>query len=254
MRERKPLRGSQALLSELSQIENLKTWSLIVSLFGDLDPACGFRLSGKAVNIILAHVGVKAEAVRVALHRLKKVGWVETEKIGREVDYFLSDFGKGETARVYDDIYNPSPKTARQWQMVLHNGTLEEGIRINRNLGLVAQGQLQDHNDILPIDLNQKTLPSWLSEMIVPSEIMTVAQKLSQYTHELCQSDFADNKSDQMAIRLLLLHHWRKLALRESTWAHIALFPDGPLAHCQRMIPKLLKDLPRPHPAHFLPN
>ena len=83
-----------ALIEDLSSLETIKTWSLIVTLFGDLDGEPQVVLSGKDIGAILGHIGIKPEATRVALHRLKRDGWIDTQRAGREVFYSLSDRGK----------------------------------------------------------------------------------------------------------------------------------------------------------------
>ena len=71
----------QSITDRLLGLESTKTWSLIATLFGDLD---GDELSGKALWSLLAPLGIKPEATRVALHRLKKDGWIVAKKAGRE--------------------------------------------------------------------------------------------------------------------------------------------------------------------------
>ena len=223
-----------------------------MSLFGDLDPSCEYQLSGKAINGLMSEIGLKPEAVRVALHRLKKDGWVHTEKVGREVIYSFSEFGQAETAKVYPDIYRTTPKFSSAWGMVLHNGDLEEGIRINRNLCLMVQDQFSAGADTLFFELDNRDLPNWLSEAIMPANVLDGVKNLARLAHEFHQASLLDQCLESMAIRLLLLHHWRKLALRDRTWAHIALFPEKAVAECQRSIPQILSNLARPHPDYFI--
>ena len=59
------------------------------------------------------------------------------------------------------------------------------------------------------------------------------------------QLDNAQSDLEVSTLRLLFLHNWRKLALRESTWAHIWLKKDGPISHCHSGITELLSNLPK---------
>ena len=83
------LTPAETLIEDLSALEPIKTWSLIVTLFGDLN---GQPVTGKQLGAILGRVGIKTEAMRVALHRLRKEGWIVSTKIGREVLPLLDTF------------------------------------------------------------------------------------------------------------------------------------------------------------------
>ena len=48
-----------------------RVWSLIVTVFGDLAQRNGDEIAGPVLGEILAPVGVRPEAMRVALHRLR---------------------------------------------------------------------------------------------------------------------------------------------------------------------------------------
>ena len=109
----------RTLIEDLANIEKIKTWSLIVTMFGDLDECHPQSLSGKEIGAILGHIGIKPEAVRVALHRLKKDGWIHATKSGREVEYGLSQNGLQETAAVYDDVYRRTVKYSNGWKWLI---------------------------------------------------------------------------------------------------------------------------------------
>ena len=61
-----------------------RVWSLLVTIFGDLALAKDARLSGASVNALTAAIGIKPEATRVASHRLRKEGWIESHRTGRQ--------------------------------------------------------------------------------------------------------------------------------------------------------------------------
>ena len=62
----------RTLIEDLANIEKIKTWSLIVTMFGDLDECHPQSLSGKEIGAILGHIGIKPEAVRVGSTQVKK--------------------------------------------------------------------------------------------------------------------------------------------------------------------------------------
>jgi hypothetical protein len=46
-------------------------------------------------------------------------------------------------------------------------------------------------------------------------------------------------------LRLLVLHYWRRMALRSGSWALIALEPEGVLARCHASVTAYLANSPR---------
>ncbi|MCT2087985.1 phenylacetic acid-responsive transcriptional repressor [Micrococcus terreus] len=95
--------------------------SLVFTLFGEYLRYCGrgeVPLSGLAR--MLAHFDVDPGTTRVVMTRLKKEGWFETERRGREASYLLSakgrrllDEGRGRIFRRRDGGWD------RQWSMVI---------------------------------------------------------------------------------------------------------------------------------------
>ena len=67
----------------LSDPQNQRVWSVIISLFGDMAQRPNEKISGAALTRIITPMGIKPEAIRVALHRLRKDGWIESVRAGR---------------------------------------------------------------------------------------------------------------------------------------------------------------------------
>ncbi len=77
-------------IAQLTDLQNLRVWSIIVSLFGDLAQKPGDQISGTTLTQIITPMGIKPEAIRVALHRLRKDGWIESTRSGRASVHFLT--------------------------------------------------------------------------------------------------------------------------------------------------------------------
>jgi len=248
----------RTLIEDLARIETIKTWSLIVTMLGDLDDCHPQFLSGKEIGALLGHIGIKPEAVRVALHRLKKDGWIHATKIGREVEYGLSKNGLKETAAVYDDVYRRTVKYPNGWKLLLdsqddENGPIgtRVGIELFKNIILAPQSLVADDRGMMGIDFDQNDVPSWFADRIVPPNIIDTANRvntMARFFEVECKSE---TSLDNAAIRLLFLHHWRKMALRENTWAHIWLFKVGPMAQCHTQITQILERIPKLRSTQF---
>ena len=234
-----------ALIEDLSNLETIKTWSLIVTLFGDLDGEPRVVLSGKDIGAIMGHIGIKPEATRVALHRLKRDGWIKTERAGREVLYCLSERGKVETAAVYVDVYSQGVKYPEGWQLIFtEDNTDISYLRVTRNFVLLPKTKLDTVAGV-SISLETDMPPVWFEQLIVSPKTLDLAQRLFKLVERFNRIDKIQTDLDASTLRLLFLHHWRKLALRESTWAHIWLKKDGAISQCHSGITALLSNLPK---------
>ena len=237
-----------ALIAELTELEPIKTWSLIVTLLGDLEVS---NIAGKDLGVLLSVVGLKPEATRVALHRLKKDGWITSIRQGREVSYSLSEIGLSETRAAYDDVYRADLKYPDGWRVVVVNDDEcpKNALRIFRNVWLVPRPDSPEINAPLWLDLGQDTLPDWFHEKLVSADTQELCHQLARCAREACDAQLTATQT--AAIRLLCLHHWRKIALREATWAALWLAPESPIAQCHRDISKLFNTLPCLHPQQF---
>ena len=226
------------LITELVELDTLKTWSLIVTLFGDLG---GKELSGKQIRDLLGRIGIKPEAIRVALHRLKSEGWVTSQKQGREAIYKLSQQAWVETNVAAPNVYCKRTLCADHWCFVLFQTPpkSEEAILINKNLALIPKKTLAAENSgflLLPTD---STFPDWVSSTFVLDKTLRLARGLVSL---LVRYDELADADDRVVFRLLALHHWRRIVLRNGSLAHASLATDGPIALCHQKMATFLND------------
>ena len=226
--------------SELLSLETLKTWSLIATVLGDLDAD---RISGRELWSLLEPLGVRPEAMRVALHRLKKDEWIASERTGREVEYFLSERGAAETLAAHADIYRQEVKYGGRWLLVIlgpeQPDFQQPHVAIEKNVLLVPESTPLAPDVVRtcpPLEM-----PHWFETLLVPEHMLHQAERVAALA-----SAFLNNpSSDRTSGRLLLLHRWRKMALRTGTWAHIELKPDGVMADCHSAMCNVFRQTPR---------
>jgi phenylacetic acid degradation operon negative regulatory protein len=77
----------------------------LVSVFGELAQDQGSRISGSLLRHITEQIGIKPEAMRVASHRLSKDGWIDSERHGRTSAYYLTKWGRAQSASASPRIY-----------------------------------------------------------------------------------------------------------------------------------------------------
>ena len=242
----RPLNIATKCINDLVQMDTIKVWSLIVTVLGDLSKNSPKFISGKELRIILGHIGIKPEAVRVALHRLKIEGWIKTKKTGREVSYRLSSQGMKETKAVYNDIYRKTLKHT-EWQLRLMPPDQEDAshLQVFKNVIFVPASASTQSNDTLDFSFKKEEVPQWLVDRVIAPEIQQQAVSLMEAIKDLDLILQKAENLDRAAIRLMALHRWRKMALRDNTWLHIWLKPDGSIAGCHRAIINLFEKLPR---------
>lgn len=234
-----PVPHVSELISQLVEIDSLKTWSVIVTLFGDLK---NDRISGAQVRRLLGTAEIKPEAIRVALHRLKNDGWIHVEKEGREAHYRLSAIGHQETATAARDVYRTTPKYAAPPQFVLMPPQTQAApyLEIAKDVVVVPPGQPVPPEGY-PLHVSGQPIPAWLEHALVSPRVLTNAKSLSAVVTRIMAATHDDRDPDQHLLRLLVLHHWRRIALRSESWLHMALLPEGAIANCHRPVSDFLE-------------
>ncbi|SHH86037.1 PaaX family transcriptional regulator C-terminal domain-containing protein [Marivita hallyeonensis] len=234
-----------------------RVWSLLVTMFGDLALAPDARLSGACVNALTAAIGIKPEATRVALHRLRKEGWIESQRVGRQSRYGLTNLGRSETQaarpRVYatgsPDTYPvvalDDPSTA---MVAEDKGLGHTTVRIGPHCVVTLDTARADTDLVLTMTPSDR-VPNWVAEKLCPTEVQTASAALETRfrslvdTHELA----ALTVLQRTALRVSVVHEWRRLILR------VPDFPDhlfsegwrGPA--CRGLLHDLLTALPAPN-------
>ena len=135
----------------------MKPRSIIFTLFGDYLRYCGAgeaRLS--SLTELLGLFGIEPGTTRVVMTRLRKEGWFETMKVGREVSYVLSRRGWDLLDEGRERIFrHPHTDWNGQWSMVLvkfpeSQRADREGTR--KDLAWLGYGQLTPSTWMSPHD------------------------------------------------------------------------------------------------------
>ncbi|MFK7860781.1 MAG: hypothetical protein AB8B64_18330 [Granulosicoccus sp.] len=239
------MNNARCAIEALVALEPIKVWSLIITLFGDRSAkGASVALSGKQIRGLLEHIGVKADTTRVALHRLKKEGWITTAKHGREVAYRLSDHGCTQTASAYDDVYRQSVKYETGWKLQLSlqetGAFLPGAMPVLRNIVLLPEEAQDTHSDNMDLSLVAADVPPWFVNLVLPPKHLAIAEGYLQIVANLGPVIECSAELDKSALRLLIVHHWRKMALRNSTWFHIWVDEQGAFGACHRWVMTLL--------------
>jgi len=199
------------LASQITALHNqgrLRVWSMVITVFGDLVQHRGGQISTARLGRILGRVGVEQGALRTALSRLGRDGWVHSERVGRTSHYRLSADGLARFAPATIRIYAPPrSKPVTSWAITLRLGptgrqevTLGPADEVADGADCVVTGDLQQ--------VSQAYRASLLSD-----EHRNALAALAADIEALSIKDLSV-PLDAAAARVLLIHRWRRIVLR----------------------------------------
>ncbi|APX13179.1 PaaX family transcriptional regulator C-terminal domain-containing protein [Tateyamaria omphalii] len=234
---------SEALRS-LSDLGPLRVWSLLVTVFGDLAP--DRPLDGPTLSAVMAEIGIKPEASRVALHRLRSDGWVTSVKKGRNSLHSLTPKGRTDSDAARGRIYGDDQTS--EAVVVLTHGMVD--------LDLTAFAQVAPRVFLcnpaqpLPSDamrLTPDSLPNWLGPQIETETMRDAYKSLHAVLVNIAEElDNGLNPIQIAALRVLIVHAWRRLTLKHPHLPRAAHSADWRGHDCRALVLNLLNRYPRP--------
>ncbi|MEM1301865.1 MAG: PaaX family transcriptional regulator C-terminal domain-containing protein [Pseudomonadota bacterium] len=238
------------LASRLNNGQPPRVWSLLVTVFGELAQDETAQLSGETLRHFMEIVGIKPEATRVALHRLRKDGWLNSQKNGRKSNYFLTKQGREESIKASPRIYTETALADKAWLVIRDVGAPvgpqnEPGVWITGHMRLT--GVQPDDPDAFVIALDAThALPDWMRGRLCDTSLLDQSQKLAHTLTDLAAWLAQAPKLDKFhreVLRVLVVHSWRRIALKTPRLPD-ALFLDpwsGP--ECRRLVAQIRKQL-----------
>ncbi len=252
----------QAALETLGVNEPPRVWSFIVTVFGDLAQQQGDMISGPVLGDILSPVGVRPEAMRVALHRLRNEGWIETTKDGRVGLHSLSDYGIRQSAAASRIIYANANPASPDWHILCY-ATALSGQEHARASKLAQQGYIALSSgvylsnrpcqnadpDAMVLKGTLGNIPVWVSRSLASNALRQGFNDLHADVARLeLDTDIAKGLTPlQIAtLRALIVHRWRKLVLKLPAAPDILFGAEFEGTICRAEVMRLLSVLHRP--------
>jgi phenylacetic acid degradation operon negative regulatory protein len=225
-----------------------RVWSLIVSVFGDAVVPRGGSIALTSLLDITRGFGIEDGAVRTALSRLAKDGWVERTRLGRKAFYRLTPWARDASIEVSARIYAarpPSGDVAFRF-LLLDEADLKARGRSREALLRIGAGTLAPNVLVLPAHRSVPAGP-WLA-VAGPVEGEHAGRRLVAvaWSLEPLAAAYADFVSlvaplerslvrggeigsfDALALRILLIHRFRRLVLRDPDLPQELLPADWP--------------------------
>ena len=238
-----------ALVDALHATQPLRVWSLIMTAFGDLVAPRGGEIWAGTLAELLAGMGIDATAVRAALSRLARDGWLDRVKVGRLSYYRLSREGRATfdpaLARVYRaDATEEDPDlrlivlpdtderaAMRDAALKIGYGVLGPSVLIGTASSpplpeIVAGGGIVLAADILdgaPADLIARGF-----------DLAPLADRYRAFLHDFQPLEdaltvgLAPSEREAVVARVLLIHAYRRLVLRDPMLPSAVLPADWP--------------------------
>lgn len=208
----------------------LRVWSMVITVFGDLVQQRGGEISTTRLGCLLGRVGVEQGAMRTALSRLGRDGWVQSERDGRTSRYRLSAQGLDRFAPATTRIYAPPRvEPVTRWAIAVQVGPtgrqeakLSPADEAPAGAECLVVGELQQISDAYRASLLSDEHRKALAALAADIEAMTTHQNL-------CPLDAA-------AARVLLIHRWRRIVLRFPEVPFSLMPVNTPLADPRRAV------------------
>lgn len=241
-----------SIVSQLTDGQTPRVWSLLVTVFGELAQEDGAQVSGQMLRHISELIGIKPEAMRVALHRLRKDGWTQNQRTGRTSAYSLTDWGRAQSAAASPRIYAARATAACAWLVLCdparHTQQNESaGIWLNANTQITAQPPQQPDRFSARLDADTP-LPDWMKAKICSQQMRETAATFHK-TLDALQTQLTTqshlNLLEQATLRILLVHAWRRIILKTPDLPDFVFPDDWRGLACRAQMVELLAQFPK---------
>lgn len=193
-------------------------WSILVTVFGDLAQAPGAAIAGARLRALTAPMGFSDEAVRTALHRLRRDGWIVSRRAGRTSTHALGERGRAESRAAAPRIYARDGAASHAAFVITDPSARTPdlpGVRLAP--GLLLSGAAEA-GEAMAVALPPGTpLPGWMVDRLCPADLQTRAADLATALEDVAArlDGLPEPTPIQAAIlRVLVVHGWRRIALR----------------------------------------
>ena len=269
-------------LGEFRQQRPIRAGSVILTAFGDVILPRGGRIWLGSLIRILEPLGLSERLVRTSVFRLIKDEWLETESHGRRADYFLTAGGRRRFEEAARLIYAPrAPLWDRRWRLILVVGDLDlkERERLRRALfwqgfgalrsevfvhpgadlasvsdALLAEGLAETMGSLLPLFAADYPTALAASDADLVRRAWNLVELGEAYTQfvatyqpildELRSEAGAGIEGiDALLARILLIHDYRRLVLRDPQLPEVLLPADWPGQHARLICQEIYKRL-----------
>jgi len=240
---------------QLGSPVRLKTWSLIVTVFGDAILPRGGSVAASTLGGIMEAMGVEAGAMRTAISRLAKDGWVERRRDGRTSHYRLAGQREREFRDAGEKIYATTGQQgagAGNWALVFQGGEGDSTecagtIPLSRNWLLADLDRCEaGFPEAMVYQGSFLQMPDWFQKLLAPQDEADAMHHLNAVfapVMKKLEKGWQPEPLEALVLRCLLIHGWRRIALRLKGLPGELLPGDWPEAECRALVAQLYRNL-----------
>ena len=236
-----------ARIVEQLKREPSRTGSIVITVFGDAIVPRGGSVWLGALLEFFEGLDIDAGVVRTAMSRLAADGWLERNKIGRNSFYRLAKKGRHTFAAATTHIYDPPPSdwTGRFELLLIGNGGDRDAAREalkNAGFGSPLPGVWVAPSGVpipeeaagairLEVSAEDDSGRRLLSESWPLQRTADAYQKFMKTFEPLrgwLGSERPMSDADAFTARILLIHHYRRVVLRDPLLPGALLPTDWP--------------------------
>lgn len=242
------------IVGHLTLGQSPRVWSLLISVFGDLAQKEGAKISGSLLRQLTEKIGIKPEAMRVAIHRLRKEGWIDSERNGRTSVYFLTPWGRAQSAQATPRIYASGPPAEHAWLVMFNPAKSSQsedaagGAWVSSNVLITSREPASGQAFISHLNL-QTTVPEWMSGKVCEGPMLRMSQDFSVALDKVTRhltSGPTPRPVEIAALRVLLVHGWRRIVLKTPILPDHVFPPTWHGLQCRAIVATLLAEYPNP--------
>jgi len=202
-----------------------RTGSVIATVYGDAIAPRGGEVALASLLELMAALGAGDGVVRTAVSRLTRDGWLDRQRTGRRSFYRLSSRGVQEFADAVPRIYGPlSGPWNGQFRLVFAEAGVERTMLERAGYALLAPGVLVAPDTALapppgtPALLGAgtpKTMQAIAARAWPVAQVGAGYQRLVGLFDNVAAVADSLPPLDALAARVLLIHEYRRVALRD---------------------------------------
>ncbi len=234
--------------------EPSRTWSIVITIYGDAIVPRGGCVWLGTLLAIFEGLGISGGVVRTAMSRLAADGWLERSRVGRNSFYRLADKGRETFHEATEHIYNQRPPRWRgHFEMVQsENGTDRELVRVameHAGFGVLAPGLwIAPAGTAVPKILSgalafeargdgaaNRALAARSWPLAATGEAYRRFQSAFAPLDAALAAGTALSDLDALLARVLLIHEYRRIVLRDPILPAEILPEDWPGAEARRL-------------------
>ncbi len=264
--------------------------SLIITLFGDAVLPRGGRIWLGSLIRLLQPLEVSERLVRTSVFRLARDGWLLAQSQGRRADYVLSDTGRRRFDEAARRIYaSAAPVWDRRWRLILTVDDLPPKARERTRAALswkgfgalggdcfvhpgadidaavdalVAEGLGEHLGALMPLLAAEAGAGLGASNAQLVRRAWNLHQLGTEYEdfvstfgplRDALRSDASQgvDAEDAFLLRLLLIHEYRRLLLRDPELPDVLLPPEWPGQQARLLCKDLYRRVWAPSERHL---